>query len=452
MENMENMENMDNAQSVQNMQNMPVRRPNPRRRPPKKKKLNPKFLLTVGVVVALIVLFIIFAVGSVNRANEKREQARQESLAVESSIAQQRLEWEQEAQDLIRESEKYAAACEFDKAIEVLDRFSGDPNEFNNLIICREKYEKAESQLVLWEDVTQVPFLSFSKLLDPETGFSGSKGEDNRYYYISTTEFTAILTQLYANDYMLVDMDDLFTTTKNDDGTTLIVKNELRLPEGKKPIVLIHCQPEGYENKLVLDAEGNIVSQVTPEEGNSYTGAYDFVPLLEDFIAKNPGFSFQGARAVLAVTGYKGLFGYELTQTDSIISIVNALKEKGYTLASNTYGNARYGKMDILELQDDLAKWENEVKPLLGETEILAYARSSDISDGKEAYTSKKYEKLYMAGFRYYMGICYNSSPWMNITDNTIRMGRLMVTGSNLKDKPALFANLFDASAVYGEK
>ena len=59
MENMENMENMDNAQSVQNMQNMPVRRPNPRRRPPKKKKLNPKFLLTVGVVVALIVLFII---------------------------------------------------------------------------------------------------------------------------------------------------------------------------------------------------------------------------------------------------------------------------------------------------------------------------------------------------------------------------------------------------------
>ena len=56
-----------------------------------------------------------------------------------------------------------------------------------------------------------------------------------------------------------------------------------------------------------------------------------------------------------------------------------------------------------------------------------------------------------MAGFRYYMGICYNSSPWMNITENTIRMGRLMVTGSNLKDKPALFANLFDASTVYGQ-
>ena len=430
-----------------------VRRPNPRRRPPKKRKLNPKFLVTVGVVLALIVLFIIFAVGSVNRANEKREIARQESLAVEASIQQQKLDWENEARQLIKESEYYAASCDFDKAIEVLDRFSGDPYEFAELMACREQYEKADSQLVLWEDPTKIPFLSFSKLItDPETDFAGKDGDDNRYYHISTAEFTAILTQLYQNGYMLVNMDDIFTTTKADDGTTLIVKNELRLPEGRKPIVLIHCQPDGYENQLVLDSNGKITSKVTPAEGQSYTGSYDFVPLLEDFIAENPGFSFRGARAVLAVTGHNGLFGYDLEETDSIQSIVQALKGQGYTLASNTYGNVRYGKMDILEMQDDLAKWENEIKPLLGDTEILAYARSSDISDGKEAYTSKKYEKLYVAGFRYYMGICYNSNPWMSITDNTIRMGRLMVTGGNLKEKAAMFANLFDASVVYGAK
>lgn len=436
---------------MENMDTGAVRRPNPRRRPPAKKKLNPKFLLTVGVVAILIILFIIFAVGSVNRANEKRELARQESLAEESSIAQQKMEWEQEAQQLIQEAEQFAASCDFDKAIAVLDKFSGNPDDYSNLAACRQKYENGESQLVAWEDVTKVPFLSFSKLFtDPDKDFSGSDGEGNRYYYISTAEFTAILTELFNNGYMLVDMDDLFTTTKADDGTTLITQNELRLPEGKKPVVLVHCQPDGYDNKLVVDSDGKIVSQVTPEEGQSYTGSYDFVPLLEDFIAEHPGFSFRGARAVLAVTGHKGLFGYELSETDNVQNIVQALKDRGYTLASNTYANARYGKMDILEMQDDLAKWESEIKPLLGETEILAYARSSDISDGKEAYTNKKYDKLYMAGFRYFMGICYNKNPWMSITDNTIRMGRLMVTGSNLKDKPAMFEDLFDTTKVYG--
>jgi len=404
-------------------------------------------------VLVLIILFIIFAVGSVKRANEKREQERQESLAVASSIAQQQLEWESEALILIAESEKYAASCEFDKAIAVLDTFSGNLYDFSNLVSLRQSYENAESALVSWEDPTKIPFLSFSKLIaDPVTGFAGSSGDDNRHLYISCAEFTAILQQLYENDYMLVGMDDIFTTTKAEDGSTLIVKNDLRLPAGKKPIVLIQCQPSGYENQLIANEDGSFAARVTPASGESYTGSYDFVPLLEDFIEANPGFSLKGARAVLAVTGYNGLFGYPLEDTANITSVVNALRDKGYLLASNTYGNVSYGKIDLLEMQDDLASWENAVTPLLGETEILAYARSSDISDGKEAYNSKKYEKLYGAGFRYYMGICYNSNPWMNITDNTIRMGRIMVTGSNLKEKASLYANLFDAAKVYGTK
>ena len=442
---MENMNNMDNGAP---------RRPNPRR-----KKRNPvkhfiRTYLPLIVVVVLIILFIIFAVGSVKRANEKREQERQESLAVESSIAQQQLEWEAEAAALIAESEKYAASCEYDKAIEVLDTFSGNISDFSNLLSARQGYESAESALVAWEDPKQIPFLSFSKLIaDPVTGFSGDSGDDNRYLYISCPEFTAILQQLYANGYMLVDMDDIFTTTKAEDGSTLIVKNDLRLPAGRKPIVLIQCQPSGYENPLVVNADGTLSTKVKPASGESYTGSYDFVPLLEDFIESNPGFSLKGARAVLAVTGYNGLFGYPLEDTASITAVVNALREKGYTLASNTYGNMSYGKAALLDMQDDLASWEAAVTPLLGETEILAYARSGDVNDGKEAYGSnKKYEKLYGAGFKYYMGMCYNSSPWMNITDNTIRMGRIMVTGSNLKEKASLYTNLFDAAKVYGVK
>lgn len=409
--------------------------------------------MPLALIVLVIILFIVFAVGSVNRANERREQERQESLAIESSIAQQQLEWEAEANALIAEAEQYAANCEFDKAIAVLDRFSGNPADFANLMSVRQTYETAESSLVSWEDPTQINFLSFSKLVaDPVAGFAGESGADNRYLYISCAEFNAILQQLYDNGFMLVDLDDIFTTTKAEDGTALIVKNDLRLPAGKKPIVLIQCQPSGYENPLVLNDDGSFSSKVTPAEGESYTGSYDFVPLLEEFIASHPGFSYKGARAILALTGYKGFFGYPLEEADTVTTIANALREKGYTLASNTYGNISYKKADLTALDDDLASWEVAAAPLLGATEILAYARGGDISDGKGAYTGKKYEYTYSYGYKYYMGTCYNSTPWMSITDNTIRMGRIMVTGGNLKESPKMFSNLFDASQVYGLK
>ena len=444
MENMENMETTNNGAP---------RRPNPRRKKRKTWKRIVRAYLPLAAVLLVIVLFIIFAVGSVRRANERREQERLESLAVEESIAQQQFEWESEALALIAESKQYAEACEFDKAIEVLDSFSGNMSDFSNLMSCRQSYEDGEKSMVSWGDPSTIPFLSFTKLIrDPVTGFSGSEGSDNRYLYISCAEFNAILQQLYDNDFMLVDMDDIFTTTKADDGSTLIVKNDLRLPAGKKPIVLIQCQPSGFENALIVDSEGNLTTKIVPESGESYVGSYDFVPLLEDFIAANPGFSYKGARAVLAITGKNGLFGHPLEEAETITAVVNALREKGYTLASNTYSNMSYKSADLLEVQDDLASWEAAVTPLLGETEILAYARGGDISDTKGAYNSKKYEKMYGAGFKYYLGMCYNSSPWMNITDNTIRIGRIMVTGGNLKEKASMFADLFDASKVYGTK
>lgn len=436
----------------ENKQYPPVRRPNPRRRPPAKRKLNPRFLVTVGVVVALFIMFIIFAVGSVQRADEKREQERQESLAADASIAQQQLEWEQEAQRLITESEFYAASCDFDKAIEVLDMFSGDPDDFPDLVACREKYENGDAQLVVWEDVTQIPMLSFSDIIDPETGFSGGRASYNRYYCVSATEFTAILEDLYENGFMLVDMDDIFTTTQGNEGQTIISKKELRLPQGKKPIILVHCQPEGFANKLTVDAAGKFVSQA--EDGGA---AYDFVPLLEEFIAKNPGFTFRGSRAILALTGYNGLFGYDVTEADSIVKVAQALKDTGYTLAGNTFGNARYGKLEGEELDADIAQWETDVEALIGETDILVFAQSNDIDDGKEPYADstkkvrEKYEKLQEAGFRFYLGVSYNGSTWMSFSKESVRIGRVMILGNNMKEKASMYASYFDAAAIYEE-
>ncbi len=423
------------------------RRPNPRRKRRSRLQKLVRAYAPLAVVLVLVVLFIIFAVGSVNRANERREKERLESLAVESSLAQVQLELEQAAKALVKEADKLAASCEFDKALELLDTFEGNPDEFDAIVTARQRYKTAEAALVSVEDLTKIKCLSFGKLItDPGKSFSGDNGDDNRYSYISTAEFTRILQELYDNGYMLVDIYDLFTTTKAEDGTTLIVKNDLKLPEGKKPIMLVHTQPSGYENKLILDENGNILSQTQDE--TSQTGSFDFVPLLEDFINSNPGFSYKGSRAVLALTGHNGLFGYPLTETADIGTIVTALKDKGYVLAGNTFSNAAYGKISLLELVDDISNWNVSVTPLLGQTEVLVFARSSDIDDGKESYSGKKYEKLFEAGFRYYLGVCYNSSPWMDITENTVRQGRIMVTGNNLMTNAALYEGLFDPAEV----
>lgn len=440
---------------MEHTNNGPQRRPDPQRRPNPRRKRRSRFQRIVrayfplAVVLVLVVLFIIFACNSVKRGNEKREQARQESLAVEESLAQVQRELEQKAKDLVKEADKLAAGCNFDEALALLDTFDGNPESFDVLINAKERYSTGESSLVSVEDISTVKCLSFGKLIiDPDTAFSGDRGEDNRYLYITVGEFHRILQGLYDNGYMLVDFYDLFTTTKDAEGKDVIVKNDLRLPSGKKPILLVSTQPNGYESKLVLDDEGFFTSVHQEADGGVTTGPIDFIPHLEAFIEENPGFSYKGARAIVALTGYKGLFGYDLTETGEITKIVQALQDRGYVLAGNTFSDAAYGKLKMQDLEEDIANWNNSVAPIIGQTELLVYARSSDIDDGKEPYSGKLYDALYASGFRYYFGVCYNSTPWMSITKNSVRIGRIMVTGNNLSQMPAFYEGLFDPAQV----
>ena len=409
----------------------PRRRPNPRRRKINRiKRLIRAWLPIVGVL-ALVVLFIIFAVNSVKRADAKREQERLESIAVEESLAQVKLELEQEAKTLVKEADAFSAGCEFDKAIAHLDTFSGNPDESDILKEARDRYEFASTNLVPVTDITQTKFLTFGTLLPDTSSFAGDDGEGYRLSYITGNEFTRILQELFDGGYMLVDLYDLFTTTQAEDGSTLIVQNELLMPQGKKPIVLISKVPGNLSPENPLSTEG-----------------VGFIPLLEAFIQSNPGFSYKGSRAILATTAHDGMFGHPLTETAAITSIAKALTEQGYLLASNTYGNVSYGKIKLDALKDDLANWNLTATPLLGKTELMVYAKGSDIEDSKEVYSTPKYEALLEAGFHYYFGICYNSNPWMAIDDIGIRIGTITVNGENLTRKTAFFEGLFDPSVV----
>ena len=43
------------------------------------------------------------------------------------------------------------------------------------------------------------------------------------------------------------------------------------------------------------------------DDGSVSVGSYDLVPLLDDFIKEHPDFSYRGAKACIAFTGYNGI-------------------------------------------------------------------------------------------------------------------------------------------------
>lgn len=461
----------------------PKRRPNPRRR--RRSKLR-RFLNTYTptiVVGVILILFIIFIAGSISRSNARREQARNESIAAEQSAAQLQLEQETEANRLIAQAEILAAGCDYDGAIALLDSFSGNFYDFDNLIACRDAYVLAKEGLIPWSQPGNVMTLSFHQLIvDPQKAFSDDRyGDSYPYHYITTSEFTAILQELYDNGYILVDFTDFIEEAENADGSVSLSTGTLYLPEGKKPLMLVQNQAnyytymvdsdgdgladkggDGFASRLVVDNTGNLTCEYVDNSGSTVTGNYDLVPILEDFIARNPGFSYRGARAVISVSGYDGLFGYRTNpdakdtlgeteyqrQLEELPVVVETLKQKGYRIACYTYGNVAYGSMTADQIQADLAKWNEEVTPLLGQVDTLVFAKNSDISEDTNAYSGDKFHVLNNAGFRYFIGFWDAGNIYSAVTRNQVRTGRLMVTGNNLEKNPAMFDGIFTPAAV----
>ncbi len=91
------------------------------------------------------------------------------------------------------------------------------------------------------------------------------------------------------------------------------------------------------------------------DDGSISTGSYDLVPLLEDFIQEHPDFSYRGARAIIAFTGYEGILGYRTAGSDAAdnpnyqqdreqaAKVAQCLRDNGWELASHSWGHLKLG-------------------------------------------------------------------------------------------------------------
>lgn len=464
---------------------------NPRRKKRSQMQVFKEAYLPTIIIGLAIILTIVFIAGSITRASQRKKAEKAIQESIEASIADEKTSLEAEVDTLIAEAETYAGQYDYQTAITILNSFSGDISQFTRLNDKILEYERAQRETVEWNDPSQVVNLSFQMLIaDPARAFNyaGWSNSINRNF-ITTDEFSNMLQELYNNGYILVDFDDFITTETTASGSTVYKAKSLYLPAGKKPLMLTQTNvnynyylidtnkdylPDanggGFASKLLWDGQ-NFSCEMVDASGNTVTGDYDLIPILEKFIAANPDFSYHGARATIALTGHNGLLGYRthpaysdnetnVSSAESIFgtekyqkdlqdaaAVIQALRNAGYTVSCYTYSNTSYGSASVSSIQSNLKYWTDSVTPILGETNVLTYAQMSDIA-GKGDYSGDKFNALQDYGFRYYLGICTDGQPWALVADNYVRMGRIMVTGSNLAYHSEWFADLFDASAI----
>lgn len=456
----------------------------PRRRPVRRRKtkwqiFKEAYLPTVilGLTVVLIIWFIIGGAIRRNREEPPVDTTPPSTTTEPTNLASR---YQEQANDLMAQAAAAAENYDFEEAITILSSFQGNMADFPALESTYNEYVKIVNEMVTWDDPSKIPTLSFHLLIaDAQLAYNDTQyGSSYRKNFITTDQFRSILDQLYANNCVLVDISDIYEE-QYDEGTgkTTYVPKELLLPAGKQPVLLVQTQvnyylymtdgrkdglPDGFASKLCVDENGGFYNEMGLADGSTVTGAYDMVPILEEFIAQNPAFSFHGARAILGITGYDGIFGYRVNSSSlsadelageqaGASALTKALQKAGYRIACYTYNNLNYANQSAAKIQADLQSWEDLVKPWLSgmDVDILVYAKEGDIAGMEEEYTGSKYNVMYNAGYRFFMSV--SGEGYSYIGDQYVRHNRLPITGSYLKDHADWYEGLFDAASLLAE-
>ena len=449
-----------------------------RRKPRSKMRQFKEDLLPLIIAGVAGLLILIFVFGSIGRAisngktnNDKVSDAQSEQSAAELEAKQ--------AQQILDKAAALAAGYDYLAAIDMLNTFTGDTTKYTDFTLRSSEYAQALTNLVAHNDPDEVANLSFHVLIaDPSRAFSNqSLGGKYNQNFVTTDEFQSILEQLYANDFVLVNMTDFIDEVAASDGTVSYASKTLYLPDGKKPVMITETMvnyydymidgnsdgtPDangaGFASRLVVQ-NGTVKAEMVDSSGNTVVGDYDLVPILENFIKDHPDFSYRGARATLAVSGYEGIFGYRIQesvkntkgeeyynqQVSGAKEVVSALRNLGYEIACYSYNDKSYNSANANEIQADIDQWTAEIVPVLGTVDTIVYAKMSDIASSG-AYSGSKYNVLSQAGFRYFISNGTKSST--DVYSEYVRQNRIMVTGSQMYYSSSTYSAYFDSKSV----
>lgn len=290
---------------------------------------------------------------------------------------------------LLEQANQLIRGYYYDDAMTLLQDCGALQNEETDAKLA--ECQQLKDSLVKYDGSQYYHVFFHSLIVDTSKAFDGDHMEEGYNMYMTTvSEFKKMLPLLLENDFILYDITEMVELV---DGKA--VAKDIYLPAGKKPLVLSiddvnyydYMKPDGFADRLDVDAEGNVVTIVKDENGNdtvTYDG--DVMPILDAFVKEHPEFSWQGAKGIVAVTGYQGAFGYRITDLpdydeatqqwmlSQVKKVATALRNSGWQIASHSYTHNQYWNnktMTMEQLEYDTGRWLNEIAPYVGDTNII---------------------------------------------------------------------------------
>ena len=313
--------------------------------------------------------------------------------------------------------------------------------------------ESSNTELIKYEGKVFHIFFH-SLIINPELAFNSPKAEGYNDWMTTKDEFLEILPLLYRNDFILIDIASLII--KDTNGS--IKKADLYLPKGKKPLIISlddvnyyqYMKGHGFAEKLIQDKNGEITTCVNNNGRMTTSSNGDIIPIIDHFVSIHPDFSFKGAKGIIAVTGYEGVFGYRTTSlsgdelvkaTKEATQIAKQLKATGWRIASHSYshsGKFRDSNITLDQLKNDTNKWKSQIEPIVGNTSIYISPFGMPLKA-----TDERMKYLNLQGYYIYCPVGKDMN--LNYSSNVMIEERLNFDGySYLKDPKRIKKYFFD--------
>ncbi len=482
-----------------------------RRREYRRKKRRKELLLKLAaliivlVVLAAGVLFAAVKFGSKDKQETLQSASGQTDTSEEDGTGQAETDGEavveteeSKKESILAEAELLAAQYDYDAAIEKLQEIPDAASDSDVLAKTSEYQETKDSCVAVnLEEVTHIFYHSL--VVDPEKCFSNTDDPLTagfQQWMTTIDEFNSVTQSMYDRGYVLVRLRDLVNQTTDEDGTVHFTGNEnIMLPEGKKAYVLsvddlsyYHSYDgRGIASKIVLDEDNKPTCEYIEDDGSVSVGAYDVLPLMDQFIEEHPDASYRGAKGLIALTGYDGILGYRTDivydtrdpehldqdqekwldahpdfnyeeECEEAKTVADAIKEDGWEFASHTWGHRHIAQISYESLVEDTQKWESYVAPLVGGTDTIIFAHGEDLTDASDySMEDEKFSYLTSEGYHFYCNVD-STQYFLQIRDLYVRQGRRNIDGYRLyQDKIAdpadrKTSDLFDVEDVYDSR
>jgi len=342
----------------------------------------------------------------------------------------------------------------------VVDEYWSDPSNYGTLV----EYDGIIEH-IFFHPVIAYPELAFD-------GDAQEQGLDD--WMLTVSEYNKILQSLYDNDYIIIDMNDIWSEYTDENGQVRMKRNTIMVPEGKKPFVISYDDTNyydymlenGFAHKLIIGEDGDIWSWGLDPDGKEVISQdLDAITILDKFVEQHPDFAFHGAKGCLALTGYAGIFGYR-TQTDSennsaefeanrqrereaVVPIINRLRETGWYFGSHSWGHINLANHSLNGVTIDTTKWMEEVGSLVGETKLYFYPHGARPDGDDVTQTGECFRYLHDQGFRVFASVGIESYVQIKDDISAVICDRLHPDGTTLRWSRQRYLKFYDAAEVF---